>query len=257
MARTWTKNDFKDGDQFKADQWNDETNGYAQQFNGQLDQNNMPLLGCKAEQFVAPVRTNNAHGANTTSSYMATQSYHYAQFRMNNDASLTTSTIGPSGIYITDFETNSWEHKWNTIATAGSPSIAQGTKIRFNAKEGMIYGGLTISCERRGGRITYIAEIDGSDQSFTVNVGEDNMYEIGVFVNGVLCGRTGDIQVGAWTFDLPYSTPIGTEFVEVEVKWMATQNSFPDTRIPTTVNNSDFRKFAISGMQLWARNQYR
>tara|TARA_R100000656_G_scaffold117600_3_gene91020 strand:+ start:504 stop:1277 length:774 start_codon:yes stop_codon:yes gene_type:complete len=257
VARSWTKNEFKAGDQFKADQWNDETNGYAQQFNGQLDQHSMPMLGAKAEQFIAPVRTSNAHGANTTSSYLATQSYHYATYYLDNTASLVTSEITPTSIFITDFESQSWENKWNTIPVSGTPSIPQGTKIRFNAKEGMIYGGLTISGERRAGRITYIAEIDGEDESFVINVGEENMYEFGVFVNGVLCGRTGDIQIGAWTYDLPYSTPIGTEFVEVEVKWQATQNSFPATQIPTTVNNADYRKFAISGMQLWARNQYR
>lgn len=253
MARSWTTETFAAGDQFKADHFNGEANAIAQQVNGELDQNNMPLLGCKSEQLLDPIRTYDEHGVNTVSSYMPTQSYHYQTFFVDNTASIVTSAITPTTIFITNFEVQGWDPFWNSIPTAGTPSMNQGQMIRFNAREGMIYGSAVISSERRAGRITYITD----DGSFNINVGENETYELGVFVNGVLCARTGEIQIGAWCFDLPFTTPIGTEFCEIEVKWMASQDAMPNSKIPTAVITDHYRLFAIAGLSLWARNQYR
>jgi hypothetical protein len=248
VARSWTKECFKDGDQFKADHFNRDADGIAQQFNGQLDQNNMPLESAHSEQMKDPVRTDNAFGVNTVSSYMPTQSYHYAQWRITN-TNTTEYNVDPAAIYATKWTTDSWEAFWNLFDYS---IVTQGARIRFESKEGMIIGGVTINVEQRTGRAS-----GGQDPAWTKNTSAYDAMEIGIFCNGVLIGRSGKIYTGAYCLDVPFSTPIGTEYTEIVVKWFREQESFIDGDPWTTLVVDHGLYFYMSGMLLWARNQYR
>jgi len=249
MARSWTVRQTKVRNQFKAGHFNDEANAAAQQFNGQLDQNNMPLDSVSHDKLESPVQSTNAFGVQTSSSYMATQSYHECTWDVDNQ--LTDSgLIGPATIFTTSWDADNWEPFFNEFDYG---KVTQGSRLRFNAKEGMLYGGITISAERRAGRKT--TTLPGMSASY--DVGSELWHEIGVFVNGVLVGRTGKIPIGAYTIDLPFSTPVGTEFTEVVVKWSASVDLFAGSQLPSSYTNTDFRIFAVSGMHLWARCQHR
>ncbi len=248
VARSYTKECFDDGDQFKADHFNSDANGIAQQFNGQLDQNNMPLESCYSEQLKDPVRTSNAFGVATVSSYMPTQSYHYAQWRITNTTT-EENEIGPASVYQTDWMTDSWDPFWNLFDYT---VVTQGARIRFESQEGMIIGGLTINCETRSGRIR-----GGGDPGWTKNSANYENYEIGIFCNGILIGRSGRVYNGAYCLDIPFSTPIGTEYTEIVVKWFKEQNVFVDGDTWTVTESDHGQLFTVSGMHLWARNQYR
>lgn len=251
VARSYTKQCFKTIDQFKADHFNIEADGISQQFNGQLDQNNMPLNSVEHDNMVVPVRTYNAHGVQTTSTYMPTQSYHFATFNIANDTNVVAGEmVTPVSVYNKDWDVDDWDPFWNSF----QPDMPQGDRIRFNAKEGMLIGGVTINMENRSGRVR-----GGSDPGFTRNAGEENFAEIGIFCNGFLIGRSGRMNNGAHCLDIPYSTPIGNEFVEIQVKWFKEQYNIIDASggTWTTVEVDHFRKIVISGVHTWCRNQYR
>jgi len=249
MARTWTTHGGMPGDQFKADHVNDEANAIAQQVNGQLDQNNMPLETITHEHFVDPVVENNVYGDNTLSTYMSTQSYHQSTYAPANEE-VEQGDLGPNTIFTTNWEDDNWNPFWNSIDTnTGAETLI------FRSNEGMIYGGVTLSLERR---TAYKVIYDNGVPSYFVR-GEDTISEIGVFCNDVLIARTGEITTGAITIDLPFSCPIGSELCTIEVKFKSSQGVIAGTAgIISGVINTDVNKFfACSGWQLWARNQYR
>lgn len=257
MARSYTKECFKALDQFKADHYNREADGVSQQFNGELDQNNMPIASVGPTHMVEPVRTVNAHGVNTISSYMPTQSYHVATWTVANDENTVAAAMPtPAGVvYDVNWDTDPWSPFWNQFDYT---VVTQGSRLRFNAKEGMLLGGVTISIEQRTGSVRHVAGGGPSFQSF--DEGRLLSAEIGIFCNGVLIGRSGQIYPGAFTLDIPFSTPIGNEFCEIVVKWQRDQNftSYNETEGTwNTVDNDDFYKFVVAGISTWCRNQYR
>lgn len=254
MARSYTKICAKAKDQFKADHYNREADGISQQFNGQLDQNNMPIASVGPTHLVDPVRTSNEFGVNTISSYMPTQSYHLATWNIANDASTVAEQMPtPAGTYNRDWATNPWQPFWNQFDYT---VVTEGSRLRFNAKEGMLIGGVTINVETREGKIRHT----GSGPTFTLQTGLDNTCEIGIFCNGILVGRSGQIHTGAFTLDIPFSTPIGNEFCEIVVKWQRDQTASIDdvgTQTWNTVDVDHFLRFVVSGVSTWCRNQYR
>jgi hypothetical protein len=256
MARSYTKECFKAKDQFKADHYNREADGVSQQFNGQLDQNNMPIASVVAANLVDPVRTVNAFGVNTVSTYMPTQSYHVATWTVANDENTVAEAMPtPAGVvYSTNYKTDDWNPYWNSFDYT---VVTEGARIRFNAKEGMLLGGVTVGIETREGVITHVG---GGGPNFTVNVGFEATCELAIFCNGVMVGRTGKIQPGAYILDIPFSTPIGNEFCEIVVKWQRDHRENVPGTAEGTYNQVDVdhhEKFVVTGISTWCRNQYR
>lgn len=247
MSRTWTTKAFIGSDQFKASDFSSEANAEAQQVNGKLGQNNLPLDSVVGDKLVDGIVQTNAYGDNTKSSYLPTQSYHVNTFISANETT-EADVVGAPEDYNTNWSVNSWDPFWNSFETENST-------LKFVSREGMIYGDVNLSGERRIGRVHYTpAEGPGA----TVFVGHGGWWRIGVFVNGVLVADTGEIQVGGYSIDLPFSTPIGSEYCEVEVKWMANQDLYQElTGIGSSIENADFQKFVCAGIHVFARNQYR
>tara|TARA_R100001463_G_scaffold82651_3_gene137286 strand:- start:1532 stop:2293 length:762 start_codon:yes stop_codon:yes gene_type:complete len=253
VARTWTVKTAKTRDQFKAEHFNEPANAVASQFNGKLDQHNMPLDSVMHADLADPVYGANAFSVQTKSSYMPTQSYHTAVWDIDSTAGLDTTEFG-TAVYTTNFSSDNWNAKWNSFPA--SP-VSQGSRVKFNAQEGMIYGGVTASVERRSGRARNQYG-QGGNVGAEFNIGQSNWHELGVFVNGILCGRSGELNNGSYTVDIPFSTPIGTEFVSIEVKWMADQLVFKDGSVASgTATNDAYQQYICSGIFLWARNQFR
>jgi hypothetical protein len=179
------------------------------------------------------------------STYLPTQSYHISSFNAINE-NTQDDIVGTPGDYITDWEVDSWLPFWNEFDGVNST-------LMFNSKEGMLYGGVTISCERRAGREYQT----GNGIGATYTIGQDALYKIGIFVNGILVADSGSMAIGGYTLDIPFAIPIGTEYCEVEVKWKADQMLFNGKLIKTTVVLDYFKYFVCSGMHMFARNQYR
>ena len=255
MARSYTKVCAKAKDQFKADHYNREADGLLQQFNGQLDQNNMPINSVGPTHLIDPIRKSNEFGVFTNSSYMPTQSYHEATWTIANDTGTVRSAMPtPTAVYDANWDNGNINPYWNNFDYS---KVTQGARIRFNAKEGMLYGGVTISVETREGEVSFQGQ--GGSTWGPEREGFENACEIGVFCNGILIARSGKIHCGAFTLDIPFGLPIGNEFCEIVVKWMHEQKTARDEASGTwdTADNDHFYRFVCAGISTWCRNQYR
>ena len=86
---------------------------------------------------------------------------------------------------------------------------------------------------------------------------DKNYVELGVFINDVCCART-DLQWhgGRYTYVLPYSTPIGSTPVTIDIRFRINFKNDPPGG-GFTVTEDWIESFYVWDSGLWARNQYR
>ena len=87
--------------------------------------------------------------------------------------------------------------------------------------------------------------------TFNEAAGYDWWTEWGVFVNDVLVARTGQIPPRRHTVQLPFNVPIGSQPVDVQLKFM-TNNS-----IVIGTDNSHGTEVDVFSATCWVRNVYR
>lgn len=198
MSGTWTEKTIASKNVTRSDDINKEFAGSLGQFNGNLDQHNMPLQTVNRNKTSTPVLYTN-----------------------NN----TTGVIGPFGAHYVcgpyedqiDFDAIT-----NTVY-AGWIRPDDDFICEFTAIEGMLIGSVTICGEKK------------SVHSGLAEVGEDYWFSFGVFINGSLVGETGKIFARTYTVDLPFGTPIGNGSVQIDVRFMAPPvGAEGATDIPTT-----------------------
>lgn len=236
MPRTYTQRPIVDRNILLAEDYNEELAGATRELNGTLGQHNMPLRGVGSTVLRPP----------TTFSYTIPGDFLPA----------TLGTIGPCNAYYQsefcdsfgtiNYDVNSDEITigWNSFA----PKIVRGTVQNFTAREGMLNGWAQVQFEKYSDRVS----IGG----LNTEVGEGGIgAEFAVFVNGRLVAKTGKLQAGRKTVQLPFNTPISSGPVEIAVKWKATNAQYYD---PTGATWREIdTAMTIYSVEISTRNSYR
>lgn len=256
MPRKYTVRALIGGNLANAEDWNEEISSAVSELNGQLDQNNMPLDSVdltKVAPAVVVVDVNNAAVAEDliAHTYMQSQSYHVSSSCIIDEV---------NNFYKDEWEPTDWQLGWMKLSekrfvVIGPTTYYAGSELEFEAKEGMLVGEALVDCDWRTSywSVTAIAPPNLS----TARLRDKNFIELGVFVNDVCVGRT-DLQWlgGRFTYVLPWSTPIGTTPVKIDIRFRL---KFTNEPTPVTVNVTEdwIESFYLWDSSLFCRNQHR
>lgn len=219
MAVTYTQAHIAKDNISKAEDQNKELAGSLAELNGALDAHQLPL---------ASVGYNSLAGA--------------AALLDPHDVS-STETHGPfSSTYIVSETEELTFSEADENVFAGWNDINTTFKLSFQAKEGMLYGSAVICGEKN-------AVLSGANE-----YGNDFWFRFGIFVNEILISDTGRIPAGAFTVDLPYVVPIGSEDVILTIKWIAPTYVRPIAAPPVLSSDPEFN---IHNRHLYCKNKYR
>lgn len=252
MARTYSQATILTGGQLKDDDFNAEMQGFVQEFNGALDQHQLPLQSFDHRHLAQPtVGTTFSTVDGTYSSYMTSQSYHQSEW--------VVTAVDPSMQYNNVLYTGWTWTKLQALQlqSAGLQSATGGAEISFDALEGMLVGNAVIDFNWFCGEATIT--VDGASTS--ANYGDESVIEWGVFIDDVLVSKSGFIWPRRITIDLPFNTPVSSKPVIIDIRFRA-QFIDPAAKaaaggvvISTNVTNIQLLKYM--GGCLWVRNQYR
>lgn len=226
--------------QVKSETFNKNLEKYLGEFNGNLNGNNLPVDAITKTQLAfhtVPEADVSSGGIERTSSRTATQGY-YDSYR----ASWASSDIWTPLTSI-DLSSDNWRRGWNRL---DSFSGWETLPMPFTSREGMLVGCATIDWHHGINRITY-------DNFGTYWTGYQWWTEWGVFVNNVLVARSGYIMPRRHTTSLPFSIPVGSQEIKVDVRFIA--NNTRDTVHSSTSDVST--KLDIFSAEVWVRNQFR
>jgi hypothetical protein len=264
MPRQYTQRTFIGGNIANAEDWNSELSTAASELNGQLDQNNMPLAAVDDPKMADPVTVVDVDSTTVNRffiahSYMPTQSYHISEC---SDADPTDLTF-----FTTTFNPDDWRRAWHRLAekrttAVGGTNRYAGSELQFQAQEGMIVGEILFDASWRISYWSWAASSNSGPGFTGATSRNDAFIEVGVFVNDVCCART-DFQWhgGRFTYHLPFSTPIGTTPVLIDIRFRL---KFDNVREPTSGGGTTYsikenwiNPFQVRDSQIWARNVYR
>lgn len=271
MSRSYTQEQISPLDNAKAEKINNEINGMYETFNGSLGQHQLPTGDITYDKFVAPaystgVITNDAGATNGIKTKMLTQTYYYTSkigtgtFNPEMQQDPTEGLVGsiPAPIHTWNMTDGGWRAGWNSLNTYCNA----GTYLAFDGEEGMLKGTLTIDTsipmqatygtKASGGALTEQNEAWGLDFS----------RRIGIFVNDVLVADTGFLTTcGRYSINLPFSTPIGSQPIVVDVRFIAdiaegiVDYAYMPRPLDTERKSGLF--FRVFASQLTVRNEYR
>lgn len=258
MTRQYTQRPFMGQQITAAEDYNGEIRSAVSEFNGDLDQNNMPLQSVARATMAAPrivVPYQNASPGMTghfiKSVYQQSQSYHNSYF---------CGLDGNGAFQVTSISQDEWRLGWIKLnlfrfeTTGGGVEVFPGSALSFDAKEGMVMGEAEIDTDWR---ISFVLR-DVADPNIAdrIYIYEDYFIEWGVFVNDVCCGRTDEQWGGGrFTYVLPYSTPVGTGPCNVDIRFRIIwkNGAYPSGTVTEIVKTP----LLIHDSMLWTKNQYR
>jgi hypothetical protein len=255
MARTYTTKSILPGGQVKDDDFNSEVQSSLQEFNGSLDQHQLPLHSISHTNLAQPTKSTTYLSQNGTySCYMTTQSYHETQFTPNQTAveMIWDDTLysGYSWIKLQDLE----------IEKLVSPASTGGAELIFNSLEGMIAGCAVIDFTWFAGGL-HKQVFDPAAESWS-QYGLNSTIEWGVFVDDVLVSKSGAIWPRRMTLNLPFNSPVSSKPLKVDIRFriqfidpFALQGEYDPTKVQIDVEL--YQKLTYNGGCLWSRNQYR
>ncbi len=213
------------------------------EFNGKLDGSNMPVGSVSTTHMVSPSVAGadiSASGIEKRSSRTSTQAYHSVE-KYSSDVFVPVMSI--------DLKTEQWSRGWNKLHEY---SEFGGFPLVFEAEEGMLSGCAVIDWHHG---INRVQVSDGEGTSFQVYRGYDWWTEWGVFVNNVLVARSGLIFPRRHTTQLPFTVPVGSQVVQVDVRFIT--NTTKDTDPVLTFTGDPSTEFEVFGATTWVRNNYR
>ena len=88
--------------------------------------------------------------------------------------------------------------------------------------EGYLSGQVNIDYHHGFQVIAYTEEVDGSDITFYIAIGDYWNTEWGVFVNGTLVAETGPLKTYGHNVVLPFGLGVGTGKATITIGWKAT-----------------------------------
>jgi hypothetical protein len=218
---------------------NDNADTALSAYNGRLGHQNMPV-GSVTESKLVSMTTGTALTTGTDIEKMHVIGPTQAYYRTTK-SSLTTSNDIWTPLTTIDFGATSWTRGFNALHDF---SGWENFPIHFAAKEGMLIGCASMDWHH--------GTQEGSGAHY---IGHEWWTEIGVFVNNILVARSGKVHPRRHTTHLPFSVPVGSQNVSVEVRFIMSNFLVPNGADLTA--NARTTDFEIFGATIWCRNQYR
>jgi len=251
MPKIFTQIPLVDYQQIKPENLNKNIDKTLSSFNGTLDGHNNPVETTKEEHFILPRQGNFADtlaGANVLQlgTEYATQAY-YKTRRSSSFEEIALDVWTP--IATIDLDADNWSKGFNTLTSL--PDF-DTFPLTFQAKEGQLVGCATIDWEH-GTQVFNVSISTDPPASAPRSRGMQWWTEWGVFVNNILVARSGQIFPRRHTTQIPFTIPVGSQQVTVDVRFMTI--TVRATGSPTLeVTSSEFNIFSA---EIWCRNQYR
>jgi len=220
---------------------------YLSEFNGRLDGQNIPVETITNDHLKEPRIptgfTPISGPVSTIGSQCPTQSY----FRTARRGWLEGSSDVWTPLTTIDLDSDNWTRGFNSLSSYTGWS---NFPLNFNAKEGMLVGCATIdwqhSCQ------TYNISSGGFNLAY--NRGHEWWTEWGVFVNNVLVARTGKIMPRRHTTQIPFSVPVGSQNIQVDVRFITNTWRVSGAPLPPVNTSTDMHIFSA---EIWCRNNIR
>jgi len=234
----------------------DEGRRIARTMNGGVGSEQMPYESISADKFVAPadidstVRTTPAGATTATASELASQIFAITQtdivdlagFNPPDGGAGNTGILGPPSA---SYQTNSsaWGPGWNRL----SDTVAEGVYLQWPARAGVVSGALLVDWE------FYLGDASSYGLG-AAPTGSQWRWQVGVFVDGVLVARSGRYPPRRHTVHLPFTVPVPSRSVVVDVRWQA---SYDGAGTSNAYSYSADTVLRVYNASLWIRNQYR
>lgn len=193
--RTYTTKAFKSGNINASDNLVIEQRNAIEPLNNQLDGHNLPLKAVSETHLVDCV----SYSYNQTTGTKGPVRSHYKVGPRQSDL---TFSAGSGNIF----------QGWNTIES--------DFKLEIEAREGMVKGAAVICVTKYA---TFFTDLVSG---LSTEKGTNGAWELAVFANDVMVALSGLIPAGTFTIDLPFSAPVGSEFVTIEAKWRLWNSEF-------------------------------
>lgn len=224
--------------QVKSETLNKNIDKFLSQYNGNLNGNNLPVLSISQAKLVIPASGGTTSGPVTKfSSISPTQNLYNSKRWSHAEGSSDVWTPIDSVNLVTDNWTRGWNKIEDISGWASFPIVEEVT-------EGMLVGHATIDCNHGLDRIQ-----TGGDPVITIFYGIDWWQRWGVFVNDICVADSGQMKPGRITIDLPFTIPVGSQVVKIDIRWQTiTSNS------SIAVSPPNDTPFAIFGAELSVRN---
>lgn len=220
------------------------TSAYANELNGKLDSDNLPLRSLNADKFADPAVTD----ASTTKYFSENWEAETQQYWELGCTSLWLEQEQAVGTIWEPFTshnliTDDWGKGWNDVRVIDGCDFF---RFDLDTKEGMLNGAISIDFSH-GANVVY-------SEPLYFLTGIDWWTQWGVFVNGVLVADSGKCMPQGQNIVLPFSIPVGNGQVYVEVKFKTTTTNALNVSGYTGDPTTNLDIWGISG---WCRNTWR
>lgn len=245
--KKWTKQINKQFEQVSPDGINDNTDQWIQNYNGGLDNQNLPVNLINNDKLVASAGSSSITSDITFTSWKGqTQSY-------NGMRSLAGQEHGLNDFLAIDFInliTDDWKTGWNNLSKYLPDAV-----LNVDLVEGMITGNFNINWGY--GYTTFEGSSGGGGGSGpSTTWGRDWWIRWGLFMNGNLIADTGNAYPRTENTCVPFVLPVGSQNALFELRWQALTNN-PDPALmqdPTEVLTSFINLY---GFHVWINNTYK
>jgi hypothetical protein len=261
--RQYTQSATIGGDIVMADDWNDEIGTIVAEINGQLDANQMPLERV-TDTKLKPATYEERYSSTIPVNSEAWSEKHTYQQSQNYHTTIHCGAVNEGYNQWDEWSSTEWKTGWIklsekrfTNSTIGAIEYYPGAEMTFEVYEGMLVGEAQADIEWRTSYELW-QKLPSSYEEWIKN---DNYIELGVFVNDVCCGRTDEQwQGGRFTYVVPYSTPVGSGPITVDIRFRMVFNNSVDPNLKSNGYNmvdDHEESLYVWDSKLWARNQIR
>jgi len=250
MARTYTTRTLLPLGQAKEEDFNFEIMGSLQEFNGQLDQHQLPLQQITFDKIKQPTSsTQYASVDGSYTSYMTTQSYSQTEHVVGNTLARlefnNTLWNGP----------NAWI-RLRDVLLDDSVNVG-GAQLTFNALEGMLVGCAVIDFFFDPGEYIFTTGEPALTAYRLIAYDEPYYIEWGVFIDDVCVSQSGAIWPRRMTLNLPFNAPTSSKLCKIDIRFkIAFYDTVGDSQ-QSGYNVDREQGLQYQGGNLWVRNQYR
>lgn len=225
----------------KPENLNNNIEKYINEFNGNLNGNNLPMYAVQDDHIDGPKPVTSISGPITgIKADLQTQGY----YTIRRSSSFEGGTDVWTPVLTLDLKTDDWSKGWNRLNYFSGFSQFG---LNFDSTEGMLVGCATIDWQHGTDNLL----VNLNEINFSSPRGHDWTSEWGVFVNDVLVARTGEIPPKRHTTQLPFSIPCGSQNIKVDVRWISTISDYNAGGQPHGST------FSVYSAEIWCRNVYR